>query len=182
MSENKNIYTLADAAEIVYLTKENAKFFKNCDFLAAEITAPDEDGNLKTEKHERVWLHRSFPFNMPEEYISVQNKDQEELGLIKKLSDLASDEVDLVRAELERKYYTPKLKKIITLKETRGFSFWQVITDAGELSFTLQDTSRSIAKIGEDRAFVFDICGNRYEIESLKALDKKSFRKLELYL
>ena len=119
---------------------------------------------------------------MPEEYISVQNKDQEELALIKSLSDLPEEAAALVREELERKYYTPKLKKILTLKETRGFSFWQVLTDAGELSFTLQDTSRSIAKISEDRAFIFDICGNRYEIESLKALDKKSFRKLELYL
>ena len=87
-----------------------------------------------------------------------------------------------VKEELLRKYYTPKIIKIKTLKETRGFSFWQVVSDAGELSFTLQDTSRSIAKISEDRAFVFDICGNRYEIESLSALDKKSFRKLELYL
>ena len=182
MSDNKNVYTLADAAEIVYLNKDNAKFFKSCDFLGAELTLPDEEGNLKTEKYERVWLHRSFPFNMPEEYISVQNKDQEELALIKSLSDLPEEAATLVREELERKYYTPKLKKIITLKETRGFSFWQVITDAGELSFTLQDTSKSIARISEDRAFIFDICGNRYEIESLKALDKKSFRKLELYL
>ena len=182
MSDNKNVYTLADAAEIVYLNKDNAKFFMSCDFLGAELTLPDEEGNLKTEKYERVWLHRSFPFNMPEEYISVQNKDQEELALIKSLSDLPEEAATLVREELERKYYTPKLKKIITLKETRGFSFWQVITDAGELSFTLQDTSKSIARISEDRAFIFDICGNRYEIESLKALDKKSFRKLELYL
>ena len=182
MSDNKNVFTLADAAKIVYLTEKNAKFYKNSDFLGAELTLPDEEGNLKTEKYERVWLHRSFPFNMPEEYISVQNKDQEELALIRKLSDLPDEAATLVREELERKYYTPKLKKIITLKETRGFSFWQVITDAGELSFTLQDTSRSIAKISEDRAFIFDICGNRYEIESLKALDKKSYRKLELYL
>ena len=182
MSDNKNVFTLADAAKIVYLNGENAKFYKNSDFLGAELTLPDEEENLKTEKHERVWLHRSFPFNMPEEYISVQNKDQEELALIKSLSDLPDEAAALVREELERKYYTPKLKKILTLKETRGFSFWQVLTDAGELSFTLQDTSRSIAKISEDRAFIFDICGNRYEIESLKALDKKSYRKLELYL
>lgn len=182
MSDNKNIYTLADAAGIVYLTEENAAFFKSCDFLGAELTLPDENGEMKTERFERVWLHRSFPFNMPFEYISVQNKDQEELGLIRSLSAFSEETAELIRAELERKYYTPKIEKIITLKETRGFSFWRVISDAGELTFTLQDTSRSISRLGEDRAFVFDICGNRYEIESLSALDKKSFRKLELYL
>ena len=175
-------YTLADAANIVYLSGENAVFFKSGDFLGARITAADENGEMKECEHARVWLHRSFPFDMPFEYISVQNKDQEEIGLIRKLGDFSPDEQALLRDELERKYYTPKVKKILTLKETRGFSFWKIISDAGELSFTLQDTSKNVVRIGRDRAFIFDICGNRYEIESLSALDKNSARKLELYL
>lgn len=175
-------YTLADAAGIIYLDGTNAEFFKDGDFIGATITSPDENGENATVRHTRVWLHRSFPFDMPFEYISVQNKDQEELGLIRKISDFPDDEQAMLVAELERKYYTPKVLKILTLKETRGFSFWKVITDSGELSFTLQDTSKSIVRIGSDRAFIFDICGNRYEIESLSALDKKSHRKLELYL
>lgn len=176
MSENK--YTLADAAGIVYLDPSNARFFKEGDFIGAEIRG--EDGNYV--RHSRVWLHRSFPFDMPLEYVSVQNKDQEELGLIRDISAFAEEEKTVLTGELERKYYTPEIKKIMTLKETRGYSFWRVITDSGELNFTVQDTSRSIARIGADRAFVFDICGNRYEIKSLSALDKNSARKLELYL
>ena len=175
-------YTLADAAGIIYLDSTNAKIFKDGDFIGADITAPDENGEMKTTSHKRVWLHRSFPFDMPFEYISVQNKDQEELGLIRNISVFSDEEQALLVGELERKYYTPKVLKILTLKETRGFSFWKVTTDSGEQSFTLQDTSKSIVRIGGDRAFVFDICGNRYEIESLSALDKKSYRKLELYL
>ena len=174
----KNIYTLADAANIVYLDKSNCSFFAEGDFIGAEI----ETGEGERERHQRVWLHRSFPFVMPFEYVSVQNKDQEELGLIKNISDFDEETQELLKEELSRKYYTPVITKIMTLKETRGFSFWKVMTDAGELSFTLQDTSKSISKIGENRAFIFDICGNRYEIESLSALDKNSYRKLELYL
>lgn len=176
MDENK--YTLADAAGITYLDKGNARFFKDGDFIGAEITG--EDGERVS--HKRVWLHRSFPFDRPNEYISVQNKDQEELGLIRRIGDFDSDEAKIITDELERKYYTPAVSRIITLKETRGFSFWRVITDSGELNFTLQDTSKSIVRIGADRAFIFDICGNRYEIKSLSALDKNSYRKLELYL
>ena len=41
MSDNKNVFTLADAAKIVYLNGENAKFYKNSDFLGAELTLPD---------------------------------------------------------------------------------------------------------------------------------------------
>ncbi|MBQ4066024.1 MAG: DUF1854 domain-containing protein [Clostridia bacterium] len=176
MSENK--YTLADAAGIIYLDKTNATFFREGDFIGAELKG--EDGTCS--RHGRVWLHRSFPFDMLYEYISVQNKDQEELGLIKNVAAFDEDQQAILRDELERKYYTPQIKKILTLKETRGFSFWKVIADCGELSFTLQDTSKSISRIGADRAFIFDICGNRYEIKSLSGLDKNSYRKLELYL
>lgn len=177
MSENKK-FTLADAAGIVYLTPDNSRFFKEGDFIGAEIK--NEEGEVV--RHERVWLHRSFPFDRPFEYISVQNKEQEELGLIKNISVFDSENANLITAELERKYYTPVITKIMTLKETRGFSFWRVMTETGEQSFTLQDTSKNISRIGEDRAFVFDICGNRYEIKSLSTLDKNSYRKLELYL
>ncbi len=176
MSDNK--FTLADAAGIVYLSAANSTFFKEGDFIGAEI----ENKEGERVRHERVWLHRSFPFDRPNEYISVQNKDQEELGLIKNISDFDDGTQKVINDELERKYYTPNVLKIITLKETRGFSFWKVMTDTGEQNFTLQDTSKSIVRIGEDRAFIFDICGNRYEIKSLSALDKNSYRKLELYL
>ena len=175
---NESTFTLADAAGIVYLTKENARFFKEGDFIGAEIKNKEGEAVF----HQRVWLHRSFPLDMPFEYISVQNKDQEELGLIKNVDDFDEAAKALITAELERKYYTPAVTRIMTLKETRGFSFWRVMTDAGELNFTLQDTSKSIVRIGNDRAFIFDICGNRYEIRSLSALDKNSYRKLELYL
>ena len=88
----------------------------------------------------------------------------------------------LLREELERIYYTPKIRRILSMKERYGFSYWQVDTDDGEVSFTVQDTFRNLLRIGEDRVAVFDVDGNRFEIESLLALDRKSYKKIELYL
>ena len=52
------------------------------------------------------------------------------------------------------------------------------LTFAGDLNF--------LAKVyndgGIDKIFVFDNYGNRYVIESLKALDRRSLRRIELYL
>ncbi len=180
MSEKEKLTSLEGAAGLSYLTQNNASFFKNRDFIGAVLK--NGEGEEKEVRHERVWLHRSFPFDMPDEFISVQNKDSEEIGLIRALSDFDSETVALLKGELDRKYHTPKIQKILQLKETRGFSFWKVITDSGELSFTLQDTYRSITRVSEDRAFIFDICGNRFEIQSISALDKNSYRKIELYL
>ena len=50
----------------------------------------------------------------------------------------------------------------------------------------LQDTFRSIIKSprddGTERIFILDVDGNRYEIPDVEALDRKSYKKIELYL
>ena len=176
-TDPKENIKLSEAADILYLSSENCTFFQNNDFLGANISA-----NGETKEYKRVWLHRSFPFDMPWQYISVQDGDGEELGLIKNTEELSAEQQELIKKELDRKYYTPTVEKILSVKETRGSSFWKCVTDAGEVSFTVQDTFRSISRIGGDRAFVTDACGGRYEIRSISALDKKSRRQLEIYL
>ncbi len=171
--EDKRI-TLSAAADLSYLTADDITFTRNGEFPAAKKADGDE--------YDRVWLHRVFPFDMEDEFISVQTKDGEEIGIIRSLSDFDEDSQEILRCELSRKYFIPKIKKILTLKERRGFSYWKVETDIGEMELSLQDTYRSITKIDDDRIFVGDISGNRFEIESLSALDRKSKKKLEIYL
>ena len=57
-----------------------------------------------------------------------------------------------------------------------------VETPGGIRIMNLKDTFKSIIRVGDDRAIVVDADANRYEIESLSALDRNSFRKIELYL
>lgn len=178
----ESVCNLADVAEVRYLHREDTEIFRKNGFPGANIKIRQADGTEKTEEHTRIWLHRSFPFDLPEEYISVQNKDQEEIGLIRSLADFDSASADILRGELARKYYTPQITKIVSLKEAHGYSFWNVESDAGKLQFTLQDTFRSLLRVGEDKIFVFDNYGNRYVIESLKNLDRRSLRRIELYL
>ena len=175
--ETEKTVSLFEAADIFYLTPDCAEFYKNGDFCGARITKDGEEKN-----YERVFFHRAFPFDLPSLYISVQDENEEEIGLIKDLALFEKESSDLINYELLRKYYIPKIQKILSLKETRGFSYWKTTSDAGELNFTLQDTYRSISRVGEDRAFITDVSGNRYEIESIEALDSKSRKKLEIYL
>ncbi len=176
MKENK-IMTLDEAAGLIYLNSQNTVFAKKGDFPCATVTV---DGDSK--EYDRVWLHRVFPFELTDEFISVQTKDGEEIGIIRKLSDFDEETSRILSTELERKYFIPKIKKIMTLRERRGFSYWKVLTDIGEMELSLQDTYRSITRVDGNRVFITDITGNRFEIESIDALDTKSRRKLELYL
>ncbi len=176
-TENTKRISLDEAAGLSYMSPETAKFEKKGEFPS--LTLKNGDGETV---HDRVWLHRVFPFDLAEEFVSVQIKDNEEVGIIRRLSDFDEDTVQILRAELDRKYFIPKIKRIITLKERHGFSYWKVETDIGEMELSFQDTYRSITKVDGDRAFLTDISGNRFEIESLEGLDRRSQKKLEIYL
>lgn len=144
-----------------------------------------ENGKLE-KTADRIFLSRAFPFDMPCEYISVLDRDKKEIGFIRSLDDFDEPSRSLLRHELEAKYYTPKIKRILSVKERYGFSYWKVECDFGEKSFTLQDTFRSIIKAnladGSERVFILDVDGNRYEIVNVEALDRQSYKKIELYL
>jgi hypothetical protein len=74
------------------------------------------------------------------------------------------------------------IKSILQVKERYGFSYWKVKTAEGEVSFTLHDTFRSIIRSGDQRLILLDVDGNRFEIPNVEELDRKSYKKIELYL
>ena len=140
----------------------------------------DNEGGTMTLNYSRVFLHRSFPYENPYEFISVLNTEQEEVCMIKSVDEVA--ESDLIKAELDRKYYEPTIKKILEFRDDMGFSHWEVETEAGRRKFIVHDTFGSITHVSEVFVYVTDIDGNRYKIENLNALDKKSRQKIELFL
>ncbi len=174
--------SLQNIAAIIYITPENSKISVKNDFLQLELTAPNEEGNIETKTYDRIFLHRAFPFDHPYSYISVLDKDSKEIGMISNVDIFDEDTSLKLRAELDRKYYAPVIKKINSVKERYGFSYWNVDTDAGPISFTLHDTYRSMLKVEHVRIFITDIDSNRYEIPNVEELDHKSYKKIELYL
>ncbi len=68
------------------------------------------------------------------------------------------------------------------MKDNYGFMQVNVETDQGPLSFGMRDIYRNILKCGGGRLFLIDVDGNRYEIPSVDALDRASYKRLELYL
>ena len=166
------VRTLAELSVTVWLTPENATFYMKNDFL-----------HIKTESYEgRAHLCREFPFELEWEFISVMNDEQAEVGIIKAISLFDGAGEELLRTELARRYYAPVIDRIIAVKERYGFSYWRVHTAEGNISFTLHDTYRSIIRAGDGRVVLLDVNGNRFEIPNVAALDRKSYKKIELYL
>lgn len=133
-------------------------------------------------KKQRAFLHLAFPYDMSDGYISVLDSDENEIGMILNLSDLDNDSRAAAETELSRRYLTPKIKTLINMKEKGGFAFWEVDTDLGRKEFTVRDNFRNIFRVGELGAIIYDIDGNRFMIDDVTALDRRSRKKIELYL
>ena len=173
---------------VVYLTPEIAHFKKCGDFLGLELSG-DLDAltestlDIKRQpSYDRVRIRRTFPFSLADKYVSVLDNDQNEIGLIEDVSIFPEDEAELIRAELERVYFCPEITKIVSVRERLGYAYFSVVTDAGEREIPLRDVYRSIIRVSDDRIVLIDIDGNRYSVSSLKALDRNSMKKLEMYL
>ena len=173
--ENKELTAIKQSAEMYYITPENAEFdvTKN-GFVVAKLDGSDE--------FKRVFLCRVFPHDLPDKFISVCDNEQNEIGIIRTLSDFDENTRAIIKNELEKKYFAAKIIKILNVEERFGNSTWTVETLNGMRIMSLKDTFKSIIHIGDDRAIVIDEDANRYEIESLSSLDKASFRRIELYL
>ena len=171
--------TKDSAAEMIRLEPSNSVFGQKNGFLTLTYTPKGEE----PKEHSRVFLHRDFPFEKLWQYISVLDGDSKDIGLIIDIADFDDSTVALLKTELERKYYCPEVKSIESLKERYGFSYWTVTTAEGrKVNFTMQDTFRNIIRVGQDKCLLLDVDGNRFVIESVAALDRKSHKKIEIYL
>ena len=160
--------------KIDFLSPEKVSFFSSSkDFLKMK----------SSESENFVSLTYAFPMEINDGYVGVYDLEGNELGMIRAISDFPEDQALLIKKELDRRYYCPKIKRIVSVKTKMGMTFWECVSDEDEkLSFSVKDTYKSVLRINEKRFFIIDRDGARYEIEDTSALDKKSFSKLEIYL
>lgn len=161
-------------SEITYLTPKNAKFFRNNNgFLGLKF---------KDVEYSRVNLIKAFPFSYENKFISVRDKEQNEIGIIEDISLFPEEVQKLFTEEIERRYYLPKITKIYSIKDEFGYSNWEVETNYGRRKFTIRRDPNNFVNIKANMILIIDVDGNRYEIPDYTKLDKKSFKKIELLL
>ena len=164
-----------DNLEIRRITKDNAVFFSTPGgFIGMEL-----DG----KRYERVQVFRTFPFTAPEVYISVREPDWKarEIGLIENLNDLEKQTRERIEIQLNRRYFTPKIQRILDVKMEYGYAYFDVVTDRGPCKFTIP-MSGSVARLSETRLVITDIDQNRFEVADLERLTSQELRKLDLFI
>lgn len=124
-------------------------------------------------------FHRTFPFTAPDELISIRDSEGVEYGLLANLSELPADTAELIRQELRRRYFAPRITRIDKLTEKFGRSHWTVETDAGPTSFEVQNEHANLRDLPDGTLLLIGIDGNRYLLPPRAELDGRVRRQLE---
>lgn len=130
----------------------------------------------------KVDLYLAFPFSHPDRFISVHEPEGEEIGLIQDLGKLDQVSQKAIQQELQWRYFTPKIKRILSYKEEFGHTYWEVESDRGEHKFVTRGRDQTVRNITERRTLIIDVSGNRYEITDVTKLDARSRQYLETLL
>lgn len=130
----------------------------------------------------RVLLHRAFPFDHPDGLVSVLQEDGFEIGVIRSIADFDDKTAAMLRDVLDKTYFIPEITRIYSTKDRFGFVYFKCATDKGDVDFVLRNPFGSIIRLGEHNIYLIDVDGNRYHIPDVSKLDRKSYRKIELYL
>ncbi len=171
--------------ESIDLTPENAWFSASVGGL---ISLKIKNAEGETEEFERVVIRRSFPVTAPDEFLSVREPDTRkkgrgsEIGMIRNINIFDKETVALLNAELELRYFTPEIKRIVSAKEKFGYCYWEAETTAGTVSFVLNNPFSNIRKLEDGRILIADMDGNCFLIPDPEAMDRQSYKVLEIYI
>ncbi|MCL1793634.1 MAG: DUF1854 domain-containing protein [Oscillospiraceae bacterium] len=169
----------------VALTPQNAKFKRSeGGLISLELKNADETN----ESFERIVIFRCFPITNPDEFLSVREPDSKkmgrgkEIGMIRYMKDFPEDQRQLFSDELDRRYFSPEIIKITSVKEKFGYTYWETETNAGSMTFILNNPFSNIRALEDGRIFINDIDGNSFQIKDPSALDANSYKKIEIYV
>jgi len=136
-----------------------------------------------------VTLKRALPIAQPNEYISVYDAENKEVGIIKALNELSAANLDIAVNELARRYFCPFVLEIKSVKDKMGYVYIELLLSPEDgsakthvKSCALKDVSRNIRMLNEKSIIIFDVDGNRYLIKDVNALDKASRKRIDPYL
>jgi hypothetical protein len=134
--------------------------------------------------HRNVRVVTAFPVSRPNRFVYFQDSDGAEIGMLVEPRRLDRESREIVLPQLDQAYFMPHITRIVRIEERMGMGIahWEVETDRGWNAFELISRSESVWYVGKNRVVLRDADGNRYLIEDLSALDKRSRRLADLYL
>lgn len=118
-------------------------------------------------------IARLFPRTNPDHYISFLNPSGHEIGVLGDPGKLDDASLTLLQAELKAIYFVPNILEILSVERRGTGSYWEVSTNDGDVTFTLQSTD-ALDGSAPPSITIRDGNGKRYKIDDYWELDKDS--------
>jgi len=153
--------------ELEYLDARKLSFAKRGDALI--LTIEGDRSYLK------VRAVRAFPLSELAEFIGLIDAiNGHEIGMLRHLCDLEGSAKQLIQHEIDKRYFIPKVTRIIQAKKEFGTIYWDIETDRGARQFVMRGLRDSVHEIEPGRYLVNDVDGNRVEVPKITDLDTRS--------
>jgi len=127
---------------------------------------------IEGEEHESVNLRLAFPLEAEEDFIGVFETDGTELGMLERLADLDPASQEVVREELRKIYFRPKVVTIGKIVEEHGVLRGEIETTSGPRPLEIRGWRENVRILSGDRAIIQDVDGNRYLVDDWRQLPK----------
>ncbi|MCL2013851.1 MAG: ABC transporter ATP-binding protein/permease [Oscillospiraceae bacterium] len=159
-----------------------AKFEKNGD-------EKDEAETEEPEKLEELEEHEEHGKNSGNTghtgHKRKKDGGEQEIGIIKNIdADFDPQQAQLIKRQLEFRYYCPITHKVTNIREKMSFFFIKAIFNGVEKEICVIEPTKNLRMSGlhENAVSVTDVEGNRYIIMDVYNIPKAHRQKLEIYL
>jgi len=145
----------------------------------------DESQNLCVEikgrgTWQKVAARLAFPYSDPERFILLLSLNEEEIGMVRELSELDPASRDLLADVLKRRYHIPEIRRILSVYEAQNAMIWQVETDRGQRDLLVRDR-HNFRRLKNGDLIIIDVDGNRFRVSRDRRFDSQSRKLLDLY-
>lgn len=170
------IITVENTFETKYITTENATF----KMTEGGFVSVDFEGKF----YPRADFCRAFPLSAPDIYISVRESvgKHKEIGMIADLKEWPQDIAEMIRTQVNLRYFTPKILKLYSAVDANGTTTFDCDTDKGRCTFVIRGGSDAVIRLSDTRIIFTDVDGNRFEVADLTKLSHREQKKLDLYI
>lgn len=126
----------------------------------------------------QVEARRAFPLTRKNEYVTFFDMDENEIGMIRDVRAMPIEARQLLETELEQRYFTARIRRVISCKEEFGIFKLDVDTDKGRREFHLRNLRDNVLRLPRNRTILTDVHGNRFEIRDVSRLDSRSLSNI----
>jgi hypothetical protein len=140
-------------------------------------------GRYRLEAEDRCYLTFrpvwSVPLSQPGRYLALLDAKDKEIVTVEDPSSLPDEVWRPVQDMLRERYLSPTVRRILSIRNEFGVTYWNTETDRGPRDFVTQSLQENAHWLAPGHLVVTDVDGNRFDVR-IGTLDADSRKLLGL--